>query len=41
MVDLELSGTYAEPLASDIIRTDGDPQDGACKRESSATVEAF
>jgi hypothetical protein len=31
MVDIEMSGTYREPAASEIIRTGGDPTNGACQ----------
>ena len=31
MVDIELSGTYHEPSASEILRTGGDPTNGACQ----------
>jgi hypothetical protein len=41
MVNIEISGTYAEPAADDIIRTGGDPQDRTCKLESGEVVEAF
>jgi hypothetical protein len=41
MVDIELSGVYREPTASEIVRTGGDPQDGACTLESGQTVEVF
>jgi hypothetical protein len=41
MVDIELSGTYREPEASQILRTGGDPEDGACKLESGTTLTVF
>jgi hypothetical protein len=41
MVGIEMSGEYAEPGASDIIRTGGDPQDGACTLESGDQVRIF
>ncbi len=31
MVDIELSGTYHEPTAGQILRTGGDPKSGACQ----------
>lgn len=31
MVDIEMTGTYREPSAGEIIRTGGDPQNGVCK----------
>ena len=40
MVDIEMTGHYVEPNADDILRTGGDPQDGACQLEST-TVFAF
>jgi hypothetical protein len=30
MVDIEMTGRYREPAAEDILRTGGDPQNGAC-----------
>jgi hypothetical protein len=41
MVNIEMSGTYAEPAAADIIRTGGDPQDRKCELKSGEVVEAF
>jgi hypothetical protein len=41
MVDIEMTGAYREPDASEIIRTGGDPQDGACTLESGDEVLAF
>ncbi|MBK7583821.1 MAG: VWA domain-containing protein [Myxococcales bacterium] len=41
MVDIEMSGKYREPAASEIIRTGGDPKNGACQLESGATVTVF
>lgn len=41
MVDIELSGEYHEPTAKEIIRTGGDPQDGACTLQSGDEVLAF
>jgi hypothetical protein len=41
MVDIELSGVYREPEASEVLRTGGDPQDGACKLASGGVVEAY
>jgi hypothetical protein len=32
MVDVELSGTYREPYAAEVVRTGGNPKDGACLR---------
>lgn len=31
MVDIEMTGTYREPTASEVLRTGGDPQSGVCK----------
>lgn len=41
MVQIELSGTYAEPVEDDIVRRSGDMQSGACKLESGETVQVF
>lgn len=41
MVNIEISGVYAEPAKDDIIRTGGDPQSRSCKLESGEVVEAF
>jgi hypothetical protein len=41
MVDIELSGMYREPTASEIVRTGGDPQDGACMLDSGQSVAVF
>jgi hypothetical protein len=41
MVDIELSGEYREPEEDQIIRTGGDPSDGACTLESGDEVEVF
>jgi len=41
MVSIELSGQYREPAKSDIIRTGGNPQDGACKLSGGQTVLVF
>ncbi|WP_437899359.1 vWA domain-containing protein [Sorangium sp. So ce124] len=41
MVDIALSGVYREPEPSEILRTGGDPQDGACELASGSEVLAF
>jgi hypothetical protein len=41
MVDIELSAVYREPTPEEIIRTGGDPQDGACTLSSGETVLVF
>ena len=41
MVDIELDGQYHEPDASEILRTGGDPKDGACTLDSGETVLVF
>jgi hypothetical protein len=41
MVGIEMSGEYAEPAKDDIIRTGGDPEDGACTLEGGDTVAIF
>ncbi|WP_437970093.1 vWA domain-containing protein [Sorangium sp. So ce260] len=41
MVDVALSGVYREPEPSEILRTGGDPLDGACELSSGAEVLAY
>jgi len=41
MVDIELSGVYREPDASEVLRTGGDPKDGACQLDSGESVLVF
>jgi hypothetical protein len=41
MVELELSGVYTPPLAEQIVRTTGDPEDGLCTLDTGATALAF
>jgi hypothetical protein len=41
MVDIELSGIYHEPETAQVLRTGGNPKDGACKSESGATLQVF
>jgi len=41
MVDIELSGVYREPDESEVLRTGGDPKDGACQLESGESVLVF
>jgi hypothetical protein len=41
MVEIEMSGVYREPAASEVIRTGGDPTDGACTLAGGQTVFAF
>jgi hypothetical protein len=41
MVDIELTGAYREPAPAEIIRTGGNPQNGACKLDSGAEVIVF
>jgi len=41
MVDIEMSGEYHEPAEADIIRTGGDPEDGACTLASGDEVVAY
>jgi hypothetical protein len=41
MVDIEITGEYREPEPVDVVRTGGDPQDGACRLESGETVTIF
>jgi hypothetical protein len=41
MVDIEMTGVYREPSAAEVVRTGGDPQNGACELESGQTVYVF
>lgn len=41
MVDIELSGVYHEPEPSEILRTGGDPENGACTLSSGSQVLAY
>jgi hypothetical protein len=41
MVDIEMSGVYHEPATAEVIRSGGDPADGACRLESGQTVLVF
>ncbi|XXX80238.1 vWA domain-containing protein [Sorangium sp. So ce134] len=41
MVDIALSGVYREPEPSEILRTGGDPLDGACELSSGGEVLAY
>jgi von Willebrand factor type A domain len=41
MVDIEMSGVYHEPDPEQILRTGGDPQDGACTLDDGTEVQAF
>jgi len=41
MVDIEMTGAYREPSVTEVIRTGGDPQNGACALESGQTVYVF
>ncbi len=41
MVDIELTGIYREPPAAEIIRTGGDPREGACHLGDDDTVFVF
>ncbi len=41
MIGIELSGEYREPVADQIIRTGGDPHEGACKLGSGQSVAVF
>ena len=41
MVDAELSGTYTEPSASQVIRTSGNPQSGVCTLASGQQLQPF
>jgi hypothetical protein len=41
MVDVEMTGTYREPDAADVLRTGGDPQSGLCTLESGEQVTIY
>lgn len=41
VVDIEMTGVYREPLTSQVIRTGGDPHDGACELADGKVVEIF
>ncbi len=41
VVDIELTGVYREPDPAEVLRTGGDPQDGACILESGQEAWAF
>ena len=41
MIDIELSGVYHEPAPEEIIRTGGNPQNGACALESGESAIVF
>ena len=41
MVAIEMTGTYEEPAAADIIRTGGDPKDGRCLLADGTKVDVF
>jgi hypothetical protein len=41
MVEIEMSGRYREPEDSQVIRTGGDPEDGACTLASGEVVVLF
>jgi hypothetical protein len=41
MVDIEMTGVYREPAPSEILRTGGNPQSGACTTTDGQTVYVF
>jgi hypothetical protein len=41
MVDIEMTGDYHEPAEENIIRTGGDPTDGACSLEDGTVVSVY
>lgn len=41
MIDIELTGVYHEPASEEIIRTGGNPQNGACALESGESAIVF
>ena len=38
MIEMELTGLKIDPLPGDVLRTGGDPQNGACSLSSGQTV---
>lgn len=41
MIEIELTGVYREPSADQILRSGGDPRDGACELTSGELLEVF
>ena len=41
MIDIELTGTYREPTATEVIRTGGNPESGRCTLSDGQTVSVF
>ncbi len=41
MVRIEVTGDYIDPTADEVIRTGGDPEDGACTLEEDRIVLVF
>jgi hypothetical protein len=41
MIDVELTGVYREPAPAEIIRTGGNPENGACVLESGESAIVF
>jgi hypothetical protein len=41
MIDIEMTGTYREPDPSQVLRTGGNPEDGACTLASGEQVRVF
>jgi len=41
MIDIEMSGVYKEPAATQVIRSNGDPVDGICKLDDQTSAFVF
>ncbi len=41
MIEIEMTGTYREPTATEIIRASGEPTEGTCTLDSGNQVQAF
>lgn len=41
MIDIEMTGRYREPEATEIVRTGGNPRNGACRTTTGETVEIY
>jgi len=41
MIDIELTGTYREPDAADVVRTGGNPQSGRCTLSNGQQASVF
>jgi hypothetical protein len=41
MVDIEMTGQYVEPDAQEILRTGGDPNNGACQLATGEMLNVY